>query len=85
MGESGSGDEPEERHCSGDLEPAISGASEPVDVPVAAIPVPAITLEVIVASSNDVEQLRKKLGVAEGTLVVGWISAAFDYFQACCA
>jgi len=34
-----------------------------------------------VASSNDVEQLRKKLGVAEGTLVVGWISAAFDYFQ----
>jgi hypothetical protein len=38
-------------------------------------------LEVIVASSNDVEQLRQKLRVAQGTLVGGWISAAFDYFQ----
>lgn len=33
------------------------------------------------ASSNDVEQLRIKLGVAQGTLVAGWMSVAFDYFQ----
>ena len=33
------------------------------------------------ASSNDVEQLRKQLRVGQGTLVVGWIAAAFDYFQ----
>jgi hypothetical protein len=38
-------------------------------------------VEVIVASSNDVEQLRKALGIAPGTLVVGWIAAAFDYFR----
>jgi hypothetical protein len=43
--------------------------------------VSAATVEVIVASANEVEQLRQKLGVAHGTLVGGWMSAAFDYFQ----
>jgi hypothetical protein len=38
-------------------------------------------VEVTVASSSDVEQLRGKLGVARGTLVVRWLSTAFDYFK----
>jgi hypothetical protein len=33
------------------------------------------------ASPDEVEQLQKKLGVARGTLTVGWIGTAFDYFR----
>jgi hypothetical protein len=38
-------------------------------------------MEVTVADSRDIEQLREKLGVARGTLAAGWISTAFDYFK----
>jgi hypothetical protein len=34
-----------------------------------------------VASANEVEQLRAQLGVARGTLVVRWITTAFEYFE----
>jgi hypothetical protein len=34
-----------------------------------------------VATADEIEQLREKLGVARGTLIVGWLGIAFDYFR----
>jgi len=38
-------------------------------------------LEVNMTSTQEIEQLRERLGIAGGTLVTQWLSTAFEYFR----